>query len=193
MQAYRQNPNVERIKRSSRVKPTKWRHFCNSPEVNATIDLPPPEGGFRKGIQCPNTGCNYTTNADTALVNCLGDPIETMKGVNLMTAVGYFNRFWRYHFECCRCTRWKTNSLVKLGAWEERRKAVGVDNCEHCGQWVEIDCEYCVSYNFYGEPIEFMDGKPFPFGSIWRHQKAGGMLENKDDDGRAFKITDFVV
>ncbi|KAK3309868.1 uncharacterized protein B0T15DRAFT_488571 [Chaetomium strumarium] len=187
MEAYRGNPDVEHIQLSSRVKPRRWRHACKSPGINHVVDLVPADGVFREGITCPYLGCGYVTDADTPLVNGIGDPIETMRGLNLIDGVGPFNRFWRYWFECCRCTRWKSNDLLKIGDWRSRRKAVPDDNCEHCGVYVEIDCDYCVSYNFYKEPVEFMDGKPFPFGAVWRHKEVGGgkfhIVEDSDAGG----------
>jgi hypothetical protein len=93
LEAYRNNPNEERIQRSSRVKPRRWRHFCSSPEINHLLDLAPTDGVFREGIKCPYPGWGYVTHSGTPLVNCIGDLIETMDGINLIDDVGPFNRF----------------------------------------------------------------------------------------------------
>jgi hypothetical protein len=48
---------------------------------NHLVDLAPADGVFREGIECPYPGCGYVTDSATPLVNCIGDPIETIGGL----------------------------------------------------------------------------------------------------------------
>ncbi|KAL2137280.1 hypothetical protein VTI74DRAFT_5011 [Chaetomium olivicolor] len=181
-QTYAKHPQELRLAPSETIIPVKWRHNCQSPGVEATFDSPHLEGTLHEKCVCIHPGCGYVTDGSTVTVSATGLAVETMSGRNLVK-----HRFHRRWMECCKCGRAERNRL-DTATPEGPPKQLGVDCCVHCKESNLKDlhrCLYCVAYNFFGEPIEFMDGTAFPFGPIWKHLKAGGTFTDEDRNGKA--------